>query len=64
MANGGLCHFSFAGEQESFTPIGEKFQATEGKWIGAKVGIFCCTVGTAPANSYADFDYFHFGTKK
>ncbi len=55
MRDGGSCTFSFAGETGDFKPIGEAFQAVEGIWIGAKVGIFCVGSGGS-----ADFDYFRF----
>ncbi len=37
---GGVCSFSFSTGNETYTPIGTSFTAKEGKWIGAKVGLF------------------------
>jgi beta-xylosidase len=54
MATGGLCRFAYA-TGEKFIELEPTFQATEGKWIGAKVGLFCNGTG------HADFDYLRFG---
>ena len=54
MAAGGMCSFAYAGDTGPFTELAPTFQAVEGKWIGAKVGVFCTGTG------YADFDYFRF----
>ena len=35
------CNFSYSLDGKEFRPLGETFQAREGKWIGAKVGTFC-----------------------
>lgn len=47
------CLFSYSGDGESFTSLGGSFQATAGKWIGAKVGIVC-----TGDESHADFHSF------
>jgi beta-xylosidase len=47
------CTFSYSTDGRSYTPIGKPFVATPGRWIGAKVGIFC--VGE---EGHADFDWF------
>ena len=42
--NGGadaMCSFSYSLDGKKFTKIGKTFKAREGKWIGAKVGVFC-----------------------
>jgi hypothetical protein len=36
----GLCHFSYSLDNINFTTIEEPFNAKEGKWVGAKVGLF------------------------
>jgi beta-xylosidase len=54
---GGKCSFSYSNDGIRYTEAGI-FQATEGQWIGAKVGI-CCTRETQTNDSgYADFDWF------
>jgi beta-xylosidase len=58
VTRGGICRFSFSTDGTRFTAIGEPFTAREGKWIGAKVGLFA--VGTTPTREmgYADVDWF------
>ena len=51
MQKGGLCRFA------DFQP---EFQAVEGRWIGAKVGLFCMTANEGQEAGHADFDYFRF----
>jgi beta-xylosidase len=55
---GAVCRFSFSTNGTEFTPVGEPFPARQGRWIGAKVGLFA--VGTAPTREmgYADVDWF------
>ncbi len=35
------CQFSYSFDGKNFSTFGNPFVATEGKWIGAKVGLFC-----------------------
>jgi beta-xylosidase len=48
-----VCRFSYSTDGGTFTRLGEPFEATPGRWIGAKVGIVC--LGNS---AYADFDSF------
>lgn len=52
------CNFSYSFDGISFTPIGEAFTARQGKWIGAKAGIFALGTGASGERGYADFDWF------
>ena len=56
MADGGECRFAVSVEPDQWQELGQPFQATEGVWIGAKVGIFCRGDDAA----HTDFDYFRF----
>ena len=58
VADGGTCRFSYSLDGKQFTPIGEPFQAREGKWIGAKVGLFCTRTARQNDGGYADYDWF------
>ncbi|MDH6534159.1 hypothetical protein D0T51_04225 [Parabacteroides sp. 52] len=54
-----VCHFSYSTDGKTFHPLGHRFQAKEGKWIGAKIGTFC----TRPAmqtndGGWAEVDWF------
>jgi beta-xylosidase len=60
MRAGGACTFAHAPGGGPFEPIGAKFQAVEGKWIGAKVGLCCVSACDKPVTGHADFDYFRF----
>ncbi|MDR2805659.1 MAG: glycoside hydrolase 43 family protein [Dysgonamonadaceae bacterium] len=35
------CRFAYSTDGKTFLPLGKVFTAKEGKWIGAKVGLFC-----------------------
>jgi beta-xylosidase len=53
------CRFSYSLDGKDFSPIGNPFTARQGKWIGAKLGIF--SLGTSAQTremGYADFDWF------
>jgi len=54
-----MCTFSYSIDGVIFTPFGEPFKAHQGKWIGAKVGIFCLSPLKTGSRGYADFDWFH-----
>ncbi|MCI1647206.1 MAG: glycoside hydrolase 43 family protein [Bacteroides sp.] len=59
-----ICHFSYSTDGKKFHPLGKSFQAKEGQWIGAKVGMFC----TRPCmvindGGWVDVDWFRI-TKK
>ena len=59
-----MCNFSYSLDGKKYHPLGNPFQAREGQWIGAKIGMFC----TRPAiktndGGWADVDWFRI-TKK
>jgi len=56
-----VCSFSYGKDGTSFIEIGEPFKAREGRWIGAKVGLFAVSFAQAEKRGYADFDWFRFG---
>ncbi len=58
VSKGGLCHFSYSADGSNFEEAGDAFQAKEGRWIGAKVGIFCVRKDRTNDSGYADFDWF------
>ena len=57
VAEGGICQLGVVGDDDGFSQIGPSFHATPGKWIGAKVGIYCVTTSDA---GHADFEWFRF----
>ena len=54
----GVCRFSWSRDGAHFTPIGDPFTAREGKWIGAKVGLFAIGSAGGVRSGHADFDAF------
>jgi beta-xylosidase len=59
VGDGGLCVFSYS-SGEDFISVPETFQACKAAWIGAKIGLYCLSVGNEHPTSHADFDYFRF----
>lgn len=53
-----ICHFSYSMDGINFISVGNAFQAVAGKWIGAKVGLFCTSAIKTNDAGYADFDWF------
>jgi len=65
VASGAKCRFAFSHDGDSFTAFGDEFQATAGKWVGAKVGLFASGAPELPAEAsakagHADFDFIRF----
>lgn len=58
VSKGGKCQFSFSTDGEKFQLVGAAFQAEAGRWIGAKVGIFCTRDTQINDSGYADYDWF------
>lgn len=57
---GGECTFSVSDDLKSFVVIGPSFTAREGRWIGAKVGLFYTRPGKFNDAGTADVDWFRF----
>lgn len=55
---GGVCTFSYSEDGKKFKSVGEPFQAREGMWIGAKVGLFCIREGITNDAGHVDVDWF------
>jgi beta-xylosidase len=58
ISNTGKCLFSYSEDETVFKNIGEIFQAREGRWIGAKVGIFAVSPHETGLKGFVDFDWF------
>ncbi len=59
-----VCRFSFSTDGEEYHSLGSAFQAVKGRWIGAKVGLFCINPNMENSPGYADFDYFRISQAK
>jgi beta-xylosidase len=55
-----VCRFSYSLDGRNFRPLGEPFKAREGRWIGAKVGLFAVARPDPTKRGFADFDWFRF----
>jgi beta-xylosidase len=53
-----VCIFSYSLDGKAFTLFGESFKARQGRWIGAKLGIFAIASTSQSEMGYADFDWF------
>jgi beta-xylosidase len=58
VSNNAVCRFSYSLNGKDFTEVNEEFKAEAGRWIGAKVGIFCTRETQINDSGYADFDWF------
>lgn len=58
ISKGAACIFSYSFNGKDFTEVAGEFKAEVGKWIGAKVGIFCTRETQINDSGYSDFDWF------
>ncbi|MFV0540303.1 MAG: glycoside hydrolase 43 family protein [Aestuariibaculum sp.] len=58
-----MCQFLYSENGKKFKKIGKPFKAREGKWIGAKIGVFCISTQEAKRGGYADVAYFAISNK-
>ena len=55
---GAVCTFSYSFDGKSFKEVRGEFKAEPGRWIGAKIGIFCTRLDQTNDSGYANFDWF------
>lgn len=55
---GGVCRFSYSYDGSCFKDIPGEFLAKPGRWIGARLGIFCLSKEKTHDSGYADFEWF------
>ena len=60
VAKEAVCRFSFSSDGKVFQNIGGEFKAREGRWIGAKVGLFYNRPLKFNDAGTADIDWFRF----
>jgi hypothetical protein len=58
VSDNAMTRFSYSVDGTNFTAVGTPFTAKQGRWIGAKVGLYA--LGTVPVSEYgfADIDWF------
>lgn len=54
----GLSTFFYSTDGKNYTQLGDKFQARQGHWIGAKVGLFANAKNELGLKGYIDIDNF------
>jgi beta-xylosidase len=52
------CQFSFSEDGNAFTDAGSVFTAQVGKWVGARLALFCTRTSQTNDAGYADVDWF------
>jgi beta-xylosidase len=55
---GAKCSFSYSEDGKQFTSAGDEFKALPGRWIGAKIGMFCTRTTVTNDAGFADIDWF------
>ncbi len=60
VSKGGVCEFSYSVDGLTYKPIGESLLAKPGRWVGAKVGLFCIRTIKTNDSGFADVDWFRF----
>jgi beta-xylosidase len=59
MRTGGVTQFYYSENTKDFLPLGSPFVAAQGRWVGAKIGLFSTTPTTeSNKNNHADFSNF------
>ena len=58
VADDAVCRFGYSIDGKTFASLGQPFIAQPGRWIGAKVGLFCLGGSEMQKGGYADFDWF------
>ena len=58
ISDGGRCAFYFSPDGKKYSNIGDEFTARQGKWIGAKIGMFIMNNQSNTARSWMDVDWF------
>ena len=54
----GTCSYAYSLDGKEYTAIKHVSKIYAGKWVGAKIGIFCINPNIVAGDGHADFDYF------
>ena len=55
---GGICSFFYSLDDKNYQPIGNDFTSIEGKWIGAKMGLFALSEKVTNDSGNVAVDWF------
>ena len=58
VTKGAVCEFSYGTDGETFKSIGDPLKTKPGRWVGAKVGLFCTRTVKTNDSGFADVDWF------
>lgn len=61
VAKGALCRFSYSTDGKKYISVGQPFKARQGKWIGAKVGLFAVNPYGTNNRCWVDVDWVRIG---
>lgn len=59
----GICSFAYSADNQNYQPLPNSFKAKPGKWIGAKVGLFCIGKTLTNDAGYINADWFRFSNE-
>ena len=59
--SGGACRLGILDDEGGFFQVGPAFYARPGRWIGAKVGIYCLSANALDLSGHVDFSFFRVG---
>ncbi len=59
VSTGAMVQFSYSSDGKKYTNIGEPFKAREGKWVGAKSGVYAKRSQETGIGGYVLIDWFH-----
>ena len=59
VSKGGICEFSYGTERVA-TNLLKTFRAKPGRWVGAKIGLFCTRTNVTNDAGFADVDWIRF----
>ena len=58
VTKGVVCEFSYSEDGNTFKRIGDQLVAKPGRWVGAKVGLFCTRTTRTNDAGFIDIDWF------
>jgi beta-xylosidase len=58
---GSICQFSYSMDGIAFKSIDTRFVAKPGRWVGAKVGLYCTRTSKTNDSGFVDADWFRIG---
>lgn len=60
MSKEGNCRFGFSENENDFIYTEQAFRAVPGKWVGAKIGLYCIRNNKTNDSGYAEIDWVRF----